>query len=265
MDGHYQAGWTAGGWDEYVHQITTGGTHTLRWTYRKDGSGSGGSDCAWVDHVQWSGDLPDPNGWQEITYTYDPAGRRIEKAVEGQTQVKYLYDGHHCIAEYDANDTLLRKYIHGPAVDEPICMIEVADSNATYYYHYDGLGSCIALTDADANTVQLYEYSVYGPRVGQKSQCRRKSREAIYIMTYSVPKLPCTARVKCLTFFTTRGIVYSVSWSVACRVRTRRRCPNECYATDAGGSSFPEKAVHPWRDRDPHPLVGGIPGICPQP
>ena len=72
VDGHYQAGWTAGGWDEYVHQITTGGTHTLRWTYMKDSSGSGGSDCAWVDHVRWSGDLPDPNGWQEIAYTYDP-------------------------------------------------------------------------------------------------------------------------------------------------------------------------------------------------
>ncbi len=102
-----------GGWDEYFCLITTGGTHTLRWKYTKDGSGSGGSDCAWVDHVQWSGDLPDPNGWQEIAYTYDPAGRRIAKAVEGQTQVKYLYDGDHCIAEYDSSDQLLQKFIHG--------------------------------------------------------------------------------------------------------------------------------------------------------
>jgi hypothetical protein len=77
VDGQYKAGWTAGGWDEYMHQITTGGTHTLRWTYWKGSSGSGGSDCAWVDHVRWSGDLPDPNGWQEIAYTYDPAGRRL--------------------------------------------------------------------------------------------------------------------------------------------------------------------------------------------
>ncbi len=140
VDGQYQAGWTSGGWDEYFCLITTGGTHTLRWTYTKGSSGSGGSDCAWVDHVRWSGDLPDPNGWQEIAYTYDPTGRRIEKAVEGQTQVKYLYDGDHCIAEYDANDTLLRKYIHGPGVDAPICMIEEADAGATYYYHFDGMG-----------------------------------------------------------------------------------------------------------------------------
>jgi len=31
-----------------------------------------------------------------------------------------------------------------------------------YYYHYDGLGSVVALSDAAGDTVQLYEYSVYG-------------------------------------------------------------------------------------------------------
>lgn len=36
---------------------------------------------------------------------------------------------------------------------------------ATYYYHFDGLGSLVALTNADGNTVQTYGYSVYG-RVG---------------------------------------------------------------------------------------------------
>ena len=34
--------------------------------------------------------------------------------------------------------------------------------NAVYYYHYDGLGSVVALSDAAGDTVQLYEYSVYG-------------------------------------------------------------------------------------------------------
>jgi len=33
------------------------------------------------------------------------------------TVVKYLYDGDHCIAEYDGNDELLRKFIYGPGVD----------------------------------------------------------------------------------------------------------------------------------------------------
>jgi len=31
-----------------------------------------------------------------------------------------------------------------------------------YYYHYDGLGSVVALSDSDGDTVQTYEYSIYG-------------------------------------------------------------------------------------------------------
>ena len=41
-------------------------------------------------------------------------------------------------------------------------MIDVADSNAVYYYHYDAPGSVVALSDSDGDTVQTYEYSVYG-------------------------------------------------------------------------------------------------------
>jgi len=71
-------------------------------------------------------------------------GRRIAKAYDGVTVVKYLYDGDHCIAEYDPGAPG-RKYIYGPGVDQPVCMIDVNDSNAVYYYHYDGLGSVVAL------------------------------------------------------------------------------------------------------------------------
>ncbi len=126
-------------------------------------------------------------GWQQITYTYDPSGRRIAKDVDGVV-TKYgaacpelvERDGDQCIAEYacpepaewDANDVLLRKYIHGPCIDEPrsaslragsFCMIEAAGGYAgTYFYHYDALGSVVALSDADGDTVQVYEYDVYG-------------------------------------------------------------------------------------------------------
>ena len=153
-------------WAEKSYEITGSGSHTLKWRYVKDSSGSSGSDRGYVDYVRWSGldssSSSDPNDWNEITYTYDPSGRRIAKAYDGVTVVKYLYDGDHCIAEYDGEDQLLRKYIYGPGVDQPVCMIDVNDSNAVYYYHYDGLGSVVALSDAAGDTVQLYEYSVYG-------------------------------------------------------------------------------------------------------
>jgi len=66
------------------------------------------------------------------------------------------------LGEYDGNNNLLRKYIYGPGIDQPASMIEVAESNATYYYHFDALGSVVALSNASGDTVQTYEYSVYG-------------------------------------------------------------------------------------------------------
>jgi RHS repeat-associated protein len=103
--------------------------------------------------------------------THALADLRSAESPDGSTEVTYLYDGENCIAEHviasearqsDANDTLLRKYVFGPRIDEPICLIEVADSNAVSYYHFDALGSVIALSDEDGNTAVLYEYSVYG-------------------------------------------------------------------------------------------------------
>jgi len=139
------------------------GTHTIRWKYVKDSSGSEGSDCLWVDHVRWTGAMPDMGDFNVITYVYDAEGRRIEKKYDGVTQVKFVYAGDQIVAEYDASDNLLRKYIYGPGIDEPVCMIEESGGyEGTYYYHYDALGSVVMLTDEEGNAVQFYDYSVYG-------------------------------------------------------------------------------------------------------
>jgi RHS repeat-associated protein len=118
--------------------------------------------------VQWTGStLPAPepptNAWRRLTYTYDPSGRRIAKSYDGELITSYVYDGDNCIAEYDINSNLKRKYIYGPGVDQPICMMEAtASPAATYYYHFDALGSVVALTNSSGNTVEVYEYSVFG-------------------------------------------------------------------------------------------------------
>jgi hypothetical protein len=73
-------------------------------------------------------------------FEYDYLGRRISKTV-GDVTTKYCYDGDQVIAEYE-NDTLVRKFIYGPGIDEPLMMINVDGANETkYYYHFDGLGS----------------------------------------------------------------------------------------------------------------------------
>ncbi len=39
-------------WSQQTYDVTTG-THTFKWSYQKDGSVSNGSDCAWVDDIQF--------------------------------------------------------------------------------------------------------------------------------------------------------------------------------------------------------------------
>jgi RHS repeat-associated protein len=157
-------------WAQVSYAVTGEGTHTFKWRYVKDGSISEGDDCGWVDGVQWTGYFPepDPDRWLTLTYTYDAEGRRIAKKYDGQTILTYVYDGDRCIAEYDSSNNLRRKYIYGPGIDEPICMVETMSASpyaGTYYYHFDALGSVVALTNASGNTVEVYEYDVFG-RVG---------------------------------------------------------------------------------------------------
>ncbi|MFB0554819.1 MAG: RHS repeat-associated core domain-containing protein [Phycisphaerae bacterium] len=41
-------------------------------------------------------------------------------------------------------------------------MIDVDDNNKAYYYHFDGLGSVVALSNSNGDSCQSYEYSAYG-------------------------------------------------------------------------------------------------------
>jgi RHS repeat-associated protein len=93
------------------------------------------------------------------TYKYDFAGRRVARTVAGITTT-YLYDGDSLIAEYQATNWK-RRYYFGPGIDEPICMMKWPD-NSVYYYHYDGLGSVIALSNSSGSTAERYSYNVFG-------------------------------------------------------------------------------------------------------
>jgi hypothetical protein len=41
------------GWEQMTYTITASGSHTLEWRYTKDSYVSSGSDCGWVDTVEW--------------------------------------------------------------------------------------------------------------------------------------------------------------------------------------------------------------------
>ncbi|HEY5891929.1 MAG TPA: RHS repeat-associated core domain-containing protein, partial [Chthoniobacterales bacterium] len=92
------------------------------------------------------------------SFTYDSHNRQVSRTVNG-VSTWFVYDGWNLIAEYAANGILLRKYIHGAAMDEILARI---DSSGTLYFHQDGLGSTVSLTDSNGNVVESYQYDAFG-------------------------------------------------------------------------------------------------------
>ena len=91
-------------------------------------------------------------------FYYDARDRCVKQVINGLTTY-LIYDGWSLLEERNLAGNLLARYYHGPVIDELLC--RVTETN-TVYYHHDGLGSTIALTDSTGNVVESYTYDVYG-------------------------------------------------------------------------------------------------------
>jgi RHS repeat-associated protein len=69
-----------------------------------------------------------------------------------------VYDGWSLLEERNASGVEQARYYHGAMIDELLLRITAN----TYYYHHDGLGSTIALTDSTGALAESYTYDVFG-------------------------------------------------------------------------------------------------------
>jgi len=98
-----------------------------------------------------------------LTFSYDPNGNRIRKAVtqNGQTTTtQYVVDTQQpyaqVVEELDTNGAVTAKYVYGHD------LLKSARGGSEYYYFYDGLGS-VRLVVGAAGTVQnRYSYEAHG-------------------------------------------------------------------------------------------------------
>jgi len=98
-----------------------------------------------------------------VNITYDPAGRRIEKSItKDSTIVKfaYVYDGYDAVAILSDSSQQIILFTYDYGIDRPL-VIKRADGT-NYYYHADGLGSIVALSDETGAIAETYEYQAYG-------------------------------------------------------------------------------------------------------
>lgn len=100
-------------------------------------------------------------GPNAATLSYDPA-MRLHQTVSGGATARFAYDGLDRIAEYDAASALLRRYVHGPGIDQPIMWYEGAGTNGRRFLGSDERGSIISVTDGADGVLALNKCDEYG-------------------------------------------------------------------------------------------------------
>lgn len=100
-------------------------------------------------------------GSQVYQYHYNGLGHRVARVVDG-TQTNFLVDPNgmfpQVLAETDENNNLTAFYVY----DGTGLVAMVSPGGQNYFYHYDGLGSTIAITNGNGELVNAYAYSPYG-------------------------------------------------------------------------------------------------------
>ncbi len=152
----------------YQHNAANRLLENSSYTYAYDNNGNltGQTEKATSEHTSYAYTTENqlkqvtlPGSGGIVTFKYDPLGRRIEKATPAGT-FRYVYDNEDIIAVLDSNNTLTQNITHGPGIDEPLIL--KSSTSANYYYHADGLGSIVSLSNDSAETVETYEYQAYG-------------------------------------------------------------------------------------------------------
>jgi RHS repeat-associated protein len=100
----------------------------------------------------------DKTGISTQTYKYDDSGRRIQK-VNGSTITNYLYNSSQIVDQYDNNWSLNFNYTYGPGADAPTIR---ASSTTTQYYHQNGIGNVVAVTNQTGATDGAASYDPWG-------------------------------------------------------------------------------------------------------
>ncbi len=95
------------------------------------------------------------------TLAYDAEGRLRRTTLAGAI-TDLAYDGVDLVAEYDGAGTLLRRYVHGPGVDEPLVWYEGSTTTAKSWLYADHLGSIIGTANSAGTSTAIHSYGPFG-------------------------------------------------------------------------------------------------------
>jgi RHS repeat-associated protein len=91
-------------------------------------------------------------------YRYDALGNRVAK-IANSVETRYVGD----LAETDSSGNITAYYVYGLGL-----ISKITPADESYFYHFDGLGSTIAITDVSGNVLNKYSYDEYGKVLSQE-------------------------------------------------------------------------------------------------
>lgn len=97
-----------------------------------------------------------PTG-ETVEYQYDGQGQRV-RMKDPNVEVHYQYSGGQVISERDGAGAVIAYYVRGLG-GRLISNVQTAGAR---YYHFDGLGSVVALTDSAGAKLVAYTYDEFG-------------------------------------------------------------------------------------------------------
>lgn len=138
-----------------LNRLLTAGLTVLGYDGRGNLTSSGTSTYGYnADNLMISA----PGG---VTMGWDPLGRMAQIA-SGSGTTRFGYDGINMIAEYNASNTLTRRYVHGPGTDDPIVWYEGAGTTDRRFLMADERGSIVSVTNASGAILAINSYDEYG-------------------------------------------------------------------------------------------------------
>jgi RHS repeat-associated protein len=109
---------------------------------------------------------------QNLQLGYDPTGRLHSSTLNG-TKTHFLYDGDELVAEYNSSGTLLSRYVHGMAVDDPLVEYVGSGTNNSRYLLANEQSSIIAETSSTGSVLTVHRYGPFGePQTSSTSRFR---------------------------------------------------------------------------------------------
>jgi RHS repeat-associated protein len=109
---------------------------------------------------------------KESNYTYDVFDRRIAKTVDADgagpiapQASRFVYDGLHVWADFDANGSVTARYLYGDNLDELLARFQPAEGTA--WHLTDHLGTVRDLADSAGNVINHLEYDSFGRLISQ--------------------------------------------------------------------------------------------------